>query len=275
MKRRKLLIAVWVLLYTATACTTNTNSTVPLGTSEIDAADVRPVDVTVGGEAYPFPVVGVWHGIIPCVDCPGIVYDLTLNEDNTFEETRVYQAREEEPLTRTGSWRVADGVLELDYPDAERARFDLSTAGELRMLDPSGTPVEAPLANTYRLRRETDIVGGNADLLNEQRRTGVDFAATGNEPGWSLAIDLEDNIYFKTLPSESTAIEAPVPDPVKSGNSTTYRTQAEGKELVVELVETPCTDTMSGKVSPYTVRVTAGGVAYTGCGRYLGEESQK
>ena len=275
MKKANTSIYIGLLLWVTAACTTE-----PVTNTSGISLPTEPVDVTVGGgllpNSMPFNIVGTWHGIIPCIDCPGIVYDLNLREDNTFEEIRVYQNRDTGSDKRVGTWRITDeGVLELSNQNAERTRFDLSTAGELKMLDESGIPIETPIADMYRLRRDTALSEKNTPLNSDQRRVGVDFVATGNEPGWLLEIDLEDGMYFKTRPSETVELKGSVTRPTVEGNTTRYRTQTEEGELVVELTETPCTDAMSGRVSSYTVRVTAKGKSYSGCGMYLGKAENK
>ncbi|MFD3000519.1 copper resistance protein NlpE N-terminal domain-containing protein [Pontibacter toksunensis] len=275
MKKAYTSIYIGLLLWVTAACTTE-----PVTNTSGISLPTEPVDVTVGGDllpnSMPFNVVGTWHGVIPCIDCPGIVYDLNLREDNTFEETRVYQNKSTDSDIRVGTWRITDeGVLELSSQNAERTKFDLSTAGELNMLDESGNPIETPIADMYRLRRDTALTDNNTPLNSDQRRVGVDFVATGNEPGWLLEIDLEDGVYFKTRPSETVELKGSVPEPSTEGKTTKYRTQTEAGELMVELTEAPCTDSMSGRVSPYTVRVTAKGKSYSGCGMYLGSAENK
>lgn len=272
MKRIYTCVYIGLLLCATVACTTD-----PTTSTATTTIPSRPVDVGVGGGLLPnrMPyVVGTWHGVIPCIDCPGITYDLRLNEDNSYEETLVYQNRDTGPTVRTGTWRITDeGVLELNNRDAGPTRFGLSTADELNMLDESGNPMETPISDMYRLRRNPESVEANTQLWSG--RVGVDFVATGNEPGWLLEIDLEEGMYFKTRPSETISLSAPVPAPATEGNTTRYRARTEDGELVVELTEAPCTDSMSGNMLPYTVRVTAKGERFDGCGKYLGEAGRQ
>lgn len=255
-------LCIYLMLYLVAA-------TVGCTTSDIST---EPVDVVPSGSRLPSSVLGTWRGVIPCADCPGINYNLSLNEDNTFEETMVYQERDVEPYTRSGTWRITNGVLQLAGPDTLLTQFDLSVAGELNMLDSQGKRINTPLADRYSLRRDTALPESNTSLWDEKRRLGVDFVATGNEPGWALEIDLEKGMYFRTLPSETIALDTPMPQPVKEGNATFYRGVVNGEELIVELLQQPCKDTMSGQMSPYLVRVTAKGIQFSGCGAYLNEK---
>lgn len=243
------------------------------GCTTSPGAEVATEPVDVGKTIAPAAVVGTWRGVIPCADCPGINYNLSLSADNRFEETMIYQDRDVQPYTRGGTWRLSKGKLELESSDTRSpTSFELAPNGELNMLDREGKPITTALAPMYRLKRDTAQPEDNPALWSKKRELGVDFVATGNEPGWSLEIDLEESMNFRTLPSESIALETPVPDPVTEGNKTTYSATTEAGKLEVEIIKQPCEDTMSGKVSPYLVRVTAKGINFKGCGMYLGDK---
>ncbi|MEJ8755836.1 copper resistance protein NlpE N-terminal domain-containing protein [Pontibacter sp. H259] len=254
----------WVSLVLAiiSGCTTSELST-------------EPVDVEAGESRLPGSVIGIWRGVIPCADCPGINYNLSLNKDNTFEETMTYQERDIEPFTRTGTWNITDGTLTLVSADTTRTQFDLSIGGELHMLDQTGKRVTTNLADKYRLRKDVNLTEDNPELWNEKRRLGVDFIATGNEPGWALEIDQEKGMYFKTLPSETIALEMAIPEIVNNGKTITYKATSETGDLIVELTAQPCEDTMSGKTSTHTVRVKANGIEFNGCGKFLSAKDEE
>ncbi|TPE42867.1 copper resistance protein NlpE N-terminal domain-containing protein [Pontibacter mangrovi] len=261
--RRKYRVGLWLgaMLFYMASCTTSPGGDV----------STEPTDVGAAKTLAPTALVGTWRGVIPCADCPGINYSLSLSENNTFAETLMYQDRDVQPYTRTGTWRIADSTLELlgDSGNGGISRFSLAPQGELNMLDPEGKPFATSLAPMYRLRRDTALIEDNAALWDKRRERGIDFVATGNEPGWVLEIDLEDSIRFRTLPSESIHIVTAVPAPAEKGNTTTYSATSAAGELQVEILEQPCEDTMSGKISSYLVRVKANSMAFSGCGTYL------
>ena len=254
-----LLTAVLVVL-SAVSCTTSPNS----------GLTTEPVDVSVSDNVRIDKVVGTWRGVIPCADCPGINYNLTLKSDNSFEETLIYQDRSAQPLTRTGAWKFNNGLLELDDPNEAYYKFSL-TDGELLILDKkSGEPVNTEPSVMYRLTRDTGATDASLSQWNDSSKRGIDFVGNGYDPGWVLEIDLEKGMSFKTQPVETIVINTPVPaKPEVNGNSTTYRVTSESGEVVAELIKSPCTDAMSGIESPYTVKVTAKGKVYNGCGLFL------
>ena len=231
--------------------------------------------VVVDMNVAPNDVLGTWHGFIPCPGCVGYTYDLVLMDDYSFEERIIYEDRENEPVTRVGTWKVTEGIVELSGDDPERRRFSLSAAGELRMLDLAGKPINEELQAQYSLKRDTTFEEEETRLLEDSKKTGIDFVATGHNPGWLLEIDRENEMLFKTRPMGEVNLSAPTPSPDVNGNVTVYRVTTGAGALVVELTEQLCKDAMSGKERPYTIRVTANGKVYTGCGLYLGESQIK
>ncbi|MFD2513423.1 copper resistance protein NlpE N-terminal domain-containing protein [Pontibacter locisalis] len=260
--------AALLLFFLASSCTTN-----PLPGAEVDE---RSVDVVADMQLAPNDVVGSYHGFIPCAGCTasGITYDLVLLEDFSFEESLV-EGQEGVPVTRTGTWSIEDGMVVLGGEEAKRTRFSLPAAGELRMIDMAGEPVNKELEAQYSLKRNTIFEEEDTRLWDNKHKIGVDFVATGHEPGWVLEIDKEKEMSFRTRPSESVVLKAIVPAPTSEGNKTSYKAMTDSGELIVELVEQKCTDRMSGKERPYTVRISAKGEVYTGCGMFLGNNQSK
>lgn len=248
-----------LLIFFSVSCTTGPGS----------GLSTEPVDVAVTENVRNDRIIGTWRGVIPCADCPGISYNLTLNEDNSYEETLIYQDRSAQPYTQTGMWRVNKGVLELDNPAVERSRFSLSD-NELMMLDiKTGRPLVAGTDSMYRLRRDNNAAGGNIPQWYNDRKQGVDFVAHGNDPSWMLEIDQEKNVFFQTLPLQEVSISAPIQAPEISGNTMRYSFQSDKGKLDIELIKSECIDSMSGETNAYTVKVTVSGTTYNGCGVYL------
>ncbi len=106
--------------------------------------------------------------------------------------------------------------------------------------------------------------------------SGVDFRATGNEPGWHLEIrsdqetDSGKRIRFVYDYGERDAVlhaPAPVSDP--DLRRTEYRGENGELTIVVLIVGEACTDTMRGEPFESTVTVEFQRRSYHGCGRAL------
>ena len=126
--------------------------------------------------------------------------------------------------------------------------------GQEAMLDKGG--------QSYRGCRQ---LPGLAPLADAYRR-GVDFRATGNEPGWHLEITAGRQIQFV---GDYGELRLSVPDPgeVREGSSRIYHAVTEAHDLHVEITEELCMDTMADASYPNRVSVLLDGSAYRGCGQ--------
>lgn len=89
---------------------------------------------------------GVYEGITPCADCPGIKTRLTLHKDGRFELSTQYLERQAAPQSASGqfSWNSAGNTITLDAAGwGQQFRV-----GEGRLLqlnrDGSAPPWDAP-----------------------------------------------------------------------------------------------------------------------------------
>lgn len=259
MNPRKLLFPIGIfLLCIVAACSTEPTS-VSQSNPVMSNADVVRL------------AVGTWVGTIPCADCPGIDYKLDLNPDSTYRERLVYQGRSATPFVQSGTWSVESGQVKLNKQGTGNNQFMIE--GEnLVMLDGEGNRIESTHAEAFRLRRQSpDEPEDNPQLWREKYERGIDFAATGNEPFWSLEIDLERMIEFKALDEENGSVLTPVPvaDKPETGDGLVYRVQTVSGNLEIRLMKETCENTMSGREFPYTVTVLKDDMEYKGCGMYL------
>ena len=117
----------------------------------------------------------------------------------------------------------------------------------------------------------------NPDILFGKIKRGIDFTASGNEPFWSLEINFDITMRFKTL--SGIDMNIPVPKGIKAmdDNITRYAAQNEKGSLIVQLAKLDCINDMSGKKSDYTVTINFKNdtdinyINYKGCGQYLAD----
>jgi membrane-bound inhibitor of C-type lysozyme/uncharacterized membrane protein len=118
-------------------------------------------------------------------------------------------------------------------------------------------------------QRFTDCVNAPHRVpWEEARRRGVDFRAVGNEPGWSVEIQLDRQLLFVGDYGMNRVMIAN-PEFERVGKLRIYSAKDEHNSITVEVVDTPCTDTMKGNTFASEVVMQVNGQRYTGCGNSL------
>lgn len=110
-----------------------------------------------------------------------------------------------------------------------------------------------------------------SDQLMNKLEKGIDFVASGNEPFWSLEIDLDNNLTFKILQGDSLVAATPKPTILPDVAATSYRTKIGSEFLSIIVYDKTCEDNMSGKELSKTVEINHGEKRYTGCGSFLSD----
>ena len=152
--------------------------------------------------------LGIYKGILPCADCPGIETSLELAEDFTFTMLMKYKERNVEPIESKGTFRwAADGkTLLLDNTKNPPDQY-LVGDGSLTKLDIDGNKIGGKIADHYVLRKLSDtgiqkLPVPQKDL--SQNITGVKWKLVEmngkpvqNEPENPLYITLDEMNAFK------------------------------------------------------------------------------
>lgn len=98
--------------------------------------------------------ISTWEGVIPCADCPGIVYTLTLKKDSNYIGKMVYEEKSVEPIIDSGNWIINDtGKIILSSAEkGSSPQYLLFKEKFVEMLDGDGNKIETNL--NYRLHRK-------------------------------------------------------------------------------------------------------------------------
>ncbi len=141
--------------------------------------------------------------------------------------------------------------------------------------EPARVPAATKKTNNTIIKNSADSINSNYGTQNEMLTNGIDFTASGNEPFWSLQIDFNKSMHFKTV--SGFEITTPVPEGVKAmdANVTRYAAKTEQGLLTVQIAKQECINDMSGKKSDYHVTVDVkrstdkNYTTYKGCGNYV------
>ena len=94
---------------------------------------------------------GSYAGTLPCADCPGIRVKLTLNSNETYEQSTLYEDRQAKPEVTRGNfrWLPDNGSI---FLEGEETRWRVGE-NQLTMLDQEGQVITGALADFYVLKR--------------------------------------------------------------------------------------------------------------------------
>lgn len=211
----------------------------------------------------------MYSGTLPCADCPGIDYQLIL-EENRFTEISHYQDRSAGNFEEKGTWKVNGDTLTLiGLEDLILKRF-LVDESSLTLLDMNSQRVTGDLADMYVLER-----AGNQQSIREHHQKlaeqGFTFFAAGNEPFWSLKIDSLNRAMFET-PDSSINFGEVNRSTLKNVIFLEASTDSTQHSIQIQVQEEYCQDSMSGYLFPQTVTATLHPSevdTLRGCGIYL------
>jgi uncharacterized membrane protein len=208
----------------------------------------------------------VFTGVMPCADCPGIEYTLSLRE-NRFTELSYYLERGEELFEIRGNWELRNDTLKLFRDEGELHKAFLYSRESIELIDRDLQRIVSDFEDSYQITRaqEKESIQKNHD---EHRSLGIDFLASGNEPFWHLRADLQGTLYFRTPETEIDFPSFEIED--EAGRDIIYRSENDTETIQVTITPGYCRDSMSGFLFTHRVTVeTPDNRSVSGCGRFL------
>lgn len=105
---------------------------------------------------------------------------------------------------------------------------------------------------------------------SEEEEGSVYFKATGNEPFWGLKIGKEKIVFTSLIEGmETISFDAVEPIRAMDANVKMYKVNNGKITATITTQQFDCQDSMSGEVSPYTVKIEINGKTLNGCGKYI------
>lgn len=219
-------------------------------------------------------LVGQFVGTVPCADCKGIEYMLTLNSDFTYIGAMRHLGKADSPVGLSGTWSfTGENKFKLSSAQAGMDQFEIGK-NRLLLLNARGERITGDMAEQYILWRSgfqpAAMAAGDSggDLLKAKREAGLEFFALGTEPFWSLEMDLDQRVSFYSL--TDTLHSLPSMGQSKDG-ALLYEVIGPRARLLISIKRETCSDGMSDREYPYSVSVTRDEkTTYQGCGILLG-----
>lgn len=101
-------------------------------------------------------VCGVYHGILPAADGPGIDTTIILKPDNTFTKRMVYIGEQNGTFNETGTFSINGRVITLNGCNDGAQYYQLGE-GLIRQLDQDKQVVTGVLADNYVLMKTSSV----------------------------------------------------------------------------------------------------------------------
>lgn len=112
------------------------------------------------------PTPASYHGVIPCADCPGIAFTLTLSPDSQFVVEQVYLEAEDgrnRHIADSGTWSFDRTAKQLSLNGThDQKQFLVVDSSRISMLDQEGNKIESQLNHDLTL-----MTGSARDLDDE------------------------------------------------------------------------------------------------------------
>jgi len=112
---------------------------------------------------------GIYFGITPCADCPGIETTLTLNRNFTYKLSLVYQDRDVNPFIETGTFKFDESGNKIELNNGENG-FTKYFVSEnyIIQLDIDGNFIEGDLKDYFKLKKivKNNLSGTNWKIKN-------------------------------------------------------------------------------------------------------------
>ncbi|WP_262249168.1 copper resistance protein NlpE N-terminal domain-containing protein [Parapedobacter soli] len=130
---------------------------------------------------------GTYQGTLPCADCPGIRYAITLNEDNTYSLKTRYLEKGDSTFTESGTFAWDDNGGKITLAD----RGEKFQVGENQLfhLDMEGNRITGNLADHYILKKVANLITDRYWKLIEVNGQAVADGSTQKEPYIQLNSD--------------------------------------------------------------------------------------
>lgn len=101
---------------------------------------------------------GVFTGVTPCADCPGIYTVLQFSPDMYFFEYLKYLDRDAH-FADTGVWKVQDSIITVSFKNNRQNRFyKILNDTTVKMLDSDQKGIIGPGENFYILKRKDTLI---------------------------------------------------------------------------------------------------------------------
>jgi len=201
-----------------------------------------------------------------------------LSQDSDPDE----QARSDDPLKTFAYDCVINGYVVIDYRNTANAAWIFLPGKTVQLpkaKSASGVKYDNGEISFFSKGSEAKlmtaegedhcIVNRKASIYEDAKLRGVDYRATGNEPGWVLEITGSSMNYLANYGTEKYQFEISGHEREPGSRNVVYSSNSGGNRISVKILGETCTDSMSGERFETAVELSFNDTSYKGCGRGL------
>lgn len=144
-------------------------------------------------------LAGIYTGVLPCADCPGIETTITVHPDNSYEIAQVYTEKDSVPFISSGLIKKGEQENTWVFKSRYNETFYQYEDSALRMLDRSQKEIDGLLEQHYILKKkETDRKDRLMLELTDKKWAlrelkGIDLVSQGGNRKPHIIFDPEKN----------------------------------------------------------------------------------
>jgi copper homeostasis protein (lipoprotein) len=148
---RKIILLLMILFAVASACNTGKKTSSGTELSAEFAAE--------HSSRNSLDWAGVYRGTLPCADCEGIVTEIRLNSDNSFERIMDYLGKGDDKLRESGSfdWDETGGKIIITDKSSDTKEWYKVGENRLIALDIDGNRIESSIPQEKYVLNKIDI----------------------------------------------------------------------------------------------------------------------
>ena len=237
-----------------------------LSTSAADTMFIVKDSIINAGD-YESSPSGFYQGILPCKNCEGIQRTI-LFSGSAFKMEELSLGKGTTAKQTEGTWVKLSGKYMLAVNNITTAEYIL-VKDSLINIENNGLRIPDSLLKHNVLFKKKSPTG---NLSWEKRKSeGIDIVGSGSDPFWSIEIDNEKLILFKSTATAKPII-VPIEKPVINRDSTFYSIVTEaGAVLKISISSSFCHDGISDHLYEYKMTVWYKGQMYKGCAVMLAD----
>jgi uncharacterized membrane protein len=214
---------------------------------------------------------GFYQGTLPCKNCDGIQRTIAFLDNDRFQMEELNRGKEMPARRIEGVWKQERNMFVLYENKKIISRYRLAK-DSLINIENNNVRIPDSMSAQYVLFKKNTAPANPS--WKKRKTEGIDIVGNGSDPFWSIEIDNDKLILFKTAAAEKPIL-VPIERPVITKDSTVYSIRTETSGILRVVISSKfCHDGLGDHLYEYKMTVTYKGQTYRGCGVMLNVDGE-